>query len=362
MNGRAAGAVLLAVAILASGCGVDGERRVILIPGRPVVNRDTTSMAVGIEFSHYRQMNVFDVIFRSNTLVESGFEIQSYDLVHRRGPRRIARWRIGTAEHPWLVGWDDSGIVVDRGPPNAQPPVRVDPATGASRALAAVPACGTEAWAEALNGSELWSEARHRTHVFRTDEGFLLWNPHSRHEDFLFALPAEHETYPNLFLPESDLVAARRYAATIHGVWNATTLREADSTRFRIETFVPRPGSESRIYSLRVSFERPDTSRTSEEFFATDRRVPMVQRNFRLGPTATTLDVAVSNRRLQKLLEPYRRTEELRRLKHWGYPYSASVLIDLRLARPPQASSGIPLGVTCPFPEYEGTSVEIRIP
>ena len=62
MTGRAPATVLLAVAVLASGCG--GERRVILNQGRPVVNRDTTWMAVGIEFSHYRQTTVFDVIDR----------------------------------------------------------------------------------------------------------------------------------------------------------------------------------------------------------------------------------------------------------------------------------------------------------
>jgi len=360
VNGRAAVAVLLAATLLASGC--DGERQVFLSPGRPVMNRDTTSMAVGIEFSHYRQMTVFDVIYRSNLLVESGFEIQTYDLAHRHGPRRIARWRIREAEHPWLVEWDDSGIVVDRGLPDAQYPVRVDPVTGVARPIASVPVHGAKAWAKELIGSESWSEARHRTHVFRTDEGYLLWNPRSRHEEFLFALPAEHEGYPNLNRAGSGVVAARRYAATIHGVWNATTRREADSTRFRIETFVARPGSDSRIYSLRLSIERPDTSRTSEEFFATDRRVPMVQRNFRLGPTATTLEVAVSNGHLQELLKPYRRTEELRRLKHQGYPYSRPLLIDLRLARPPEASSGVPLGVSCPFPEYEATSVEIPVP
>ena len=88
----------------------------------------------------------------------------------------------------------------------------------------------------------------------------------------------------------------------------------------------------------------------------------MVQRNFRLGPTATTLEVAVSNRHLQELLRPYRRTEELRRLKHWGYPYSGPLQIDLRLVRPPETALRIPLGVTCPFPEYEGTSVEIPVP
>jgi hypothetical protein len=360
VNGRAAAGLLLAVAILASGC--DGERQVFLSPSRPVVNRDTTSMAVGIEYSHYRQMNVFDVIYRSNLLVESGFEIQTYDLAHRHGPRRIARWRIRETEHPWLIEWDDSGIVVDRGLPDAQYPVRVDPVTGVARPFASVPVQGTKAWAKDPNRSESWSEAKHRTHVFRTDEGFLLWNPRSRHEEFLFSLPTEHEGYPNLNRTGSDVVAARRYAATIHGVWNATTLREADSTRFRIETFVPRPGSESRIYSLRLSFERPDTSKTSEEFFATDRKVPMVQRNFRLGPTATTLELAVSNRHLQELINPFRRTEELRRLKHWGHPYSASVLIDLRLARPPEATSGIPAYDSCPFPVYEEASVEIPVP
>ena len=361
MNGRAAVAALLAVAVFTAGCG--GDRKVILSPGRPVVNRDTTSVAVGIEFWHYRQATVFDVIDRISPLVERGFEIQTYDIAHRHGPRRIARWRIRETEHSWLVEWDDSGIVVDRGLPDSQYPVRVDPITGVARPISSVPVHGAKAWAKELNRSESWSEAKHRTHVFQTDEGFLLWNPRSRHEEFLFALPAEHEGYPNLYRAGSDLVAARRYAATIHGVWNATTRREADSTRFRrIETFVPQPGADSTIYSLRLSIERPDTSRTSEEFFATDRMVSIAQRNFRLGPAATTLEVAVSNGHLQELLKPYRRTEELRRLKHWRLPYSASVGIDLRLARPAEASSGIPPYVSCPFPGYEGTSVEIPVP
>jgi hypothetical protein len=309
-------------------------------------------MAVGIEFSHHRQANVFDVIpplSRVGTRIEQGFEIQTYDLAHRQGPRRIVRWRVRDAEHPWVIGWDDSGIVVARGLPNSETPVRVDPVTGAVSRIVNVPGRDLKAWSEALNGASSWEEKKHRTHVFRTEEGFFLWNPRSRQEEFLFALPAEHDGFPRWSVAGPTQVAAHRYAATIHRVWSASTRQEADSARFIVETYVPHPGSESRTYVLSLGIEVPDTLGP-----AMAMHVPLAQRGLMLGPTATTMQLAVSNRQLRDLIRPYRRRV---RPPAWWSP----VFVDLRPAPASGSAPGPPPGLVWDMASDGETSVTIPI-
>lgn len=299
------------VATLAAGCAKkDGA---FLTAGDPVMNRDTTWMAVGIEFSHTRPLTLrefLSIVFAGRPrFVEYGYEIQTYDLAHRKGPWRIVRWPIKETEHPFVVGWDDSGIVVARGHPDAMFPVRVDPATGAPSPIGNVPGRSLKAWAEQLNDLGSGWDRMRRTHIVRGAEGYFLWNPRSRHEEFLFGLPAEHEGYPEVASGRWE-IERERDAGTIHGIWSVSIRPEADSTRFVVETYVPRPGTAARTYAFWVRVEMPDTTRETEKIFA-DRTIPLGRRELRLGPTATTLQLSVSNRQLQALIEPYRRPLQL---------------------------------------------------
>ena len=252
-----------------------------------------------------------------------------------------------------MIGWDDSGIVVARGLPGAEFPVRVDPVTGAASAIANLPGRDLKAWSKSLNSPGPWEDAKHRTHVFQSDEGFLLWSAPSRHEEFLFALPSEHEGFPNRHLLGPTELVARRHAATIHRIWSASTRQEADSARFIVETYVPRPGSEPKDYMLSLQLEMPDTSSRAEDAFK-DRRVPLARRGFRLGPTATTLQLAVPNRQLRDLIRPYRR--DMR-------PPSWSGTVDILLRPVPIAGTDwdAPPGLWAGIASVGETSVTIPI-
>jgi hypothetical protein len=303
----------LVFAGLTAGCAKkDGA---VLIDGDPVLNRDTTWMAVGIKFEHTRPLRLRELL-TGRRYIERGYEIQTYDLAHRKGPWRIVRWQINETEHPRVVGWDDSGIVVARGLEDAMLPVRVDPITGASKPIGNVPGRSLKAWSKALNDHGSGWDRMRRTHVVRRAEGYFLWNPRSRHEEFLFGLPAEHEGYLDLTSGRWD-IERQRDAGTIHGVWAVSTRPEADSTRFVVTTYVPRPGSDSRLYAFWVRVELPDTTGETEKIFA-DRTIPLGRRELRLGPTATTLQLAISNRRLRDLIEPYRRPEQMRPPAWWA--------------------------------------------
>lgn len=309
----------VAVATLASGCAKkDGA---ILIAGDPVMNRDTTWMAVGIEFSHTRPLTLPEVlatVFAGRPrFIERGYEIQTYDLAHRNGPWRIVRWPIKETEHPWVVGWDDSGIVVARGLEGAMVAARVDPGTGMPTPIGNVPGRSLKAWSEQLNDLGSGWDRMRRTHIERGAEGYFLWNPRLRHEEFLFGLPAKHEGYFDLTAGGPAQVERERDADTIHGVWAVSIRPQADSTRFVVETYVPRPGHDARTYAFWVRVEMPDTTGETEKIFA-DRTIPLGRRELRLGPTATTLQLAVSNRQLQALIEPFRRPVQMRPPAWWA--------------------------------------------
>lgn len=320
--------IALLVAGLASGCAKQ-ENNIGAEARHPVMNRDSTWMAVGVTFAHVRtESHILSWLLGPRSVIERGFEIQTYDLKNRRGPHRIARWPRLPRESPWLIGWDDSGILVARGLQDRMRTERVDPLTGDTMTIAHQGSLGE--WSDALNDFGSGWDPMRRTHVLGGEAGFFLWNPRTRQKEFLFALPPEHEGHPDPMAPWRVESAAReRDSDMIHGIWAVLTRPGADSTRFLIETYVPRPGAETRSYVLTLSIDMPDTTGSFS-----DPTLPLERRVFRLGPTATKLQLAVSTRRLQKMLDPYRRRVQMR-----PPTWSAPVFVDLRRVPEHEASS-----------------------
>ena len=326
MTCSGAGRALLAaaaIACIAAGCS-EGPGD-YTTAGNPVMNRDTTWTAVGITFTHTRQVALLAL------RTKYAFEIHTYDVAHRKGPRRIVRWVGDGHESPWIVGWDDSGLIVARGPRNAGDPVRVDPVSGVSRPMASVPAKSLDELSQSLN----WRD-RHRTYVFDGNEGFFLWNPRTRQSEFLFPWPTEPGEPQDAF--RAEMAVRERYADTLHRIWEVSARQASDSTRFRIETYVPRPGWGSRLYVLSLNIERPDTSRNADHFFD-DRTNPLAAREVLLGAAATTLEFPVSNRRLQASLFAYRTWMHLRPSSKSVW---ARVVIKLRPVPLPEDAARLP--------------------
>jgi len=307
------------------------------------MNRDTTSAAVGIEITHYGRWNVYEALYSGHRRIDHEYEIHTYDVAHRVGPRRILRWDLRDAESPWIVGWDDSGLVVARGPIDDMVPLRVDPVTGASRPLAFVPTPSLKAWSRRLNHDD-----RLRMQVVRRDDGFYLWIPRTRRWEFLFQQPIVPEKPADA--PAADMAVRDRYADSIHRIWQVSTRQEADSVRFIIDTYVPRPGTGARLYFVSLYMDLPDTSRIDA-----NRRFPLGKRGIRVGSASTTLEFAISNGQLREMIIPYR---HLMHRPTWSKAIETRVEIQLKPVRLPGDENRLP-------PAYWTTSsesAEVAIP
>jgi len=309
------------------------------------MNRDTTWAAVGITYTHTRPISLFAL--RS----DYAFEIHTYDIAHRKGPRRIVRWVYDGNESPWIVGWDDSGLIVARGPRDAMKPMRVDPVTGASRPMNLVPAKSLKEWSESLNGP--WGD-QNRTHIAGRSEGYFLWNARTRQWEFLFPSPTEPGEPPNAY--RAELAVRDRYADTIHRIWQVSTRQMADNARFLVKTYVPRPGTGSRAYLVSLTIELPDTSREVERIYA-DQWVPLAAQEIIVGPGATTLEIPISNQRLRELIIPYRRSIHR---PTWSKAVTPRVRVKLQPVLLPGDAAKLPPAY--PTSSEEDTQVAIPVP
>jgi hypothetical protein len=308
------------------------------------LNPDSTAFAFGSEFIRYRNTTFLDELNDlggGSAVAEHDYELHVFDLAHRTGPHRLIRWRVKPGEStPRIVAWVEEGILVEFGPRNRMRREVVDPKSSVSHRLDRESERAIDKRLREREHADGGRDERHRIHVERSTEGFFVWHPETRQKELLFTLPLHHEgeSKPDS-IDHARQVARDRYADTIHRVWEQSAVQGPLSTDFAVETYVPRPGTGPRAYLLVVTVEPPDTSDGMGTGDMPDF-VPILQREFRLGPRATTIHVKVSNRELRRLVQPLLRAAE-RRTATW----EGSVDLILRPVPLPRDAEIIPPGI-----------------
>ena len=138
------------------------------------------------------------------------------------------------------------------------------------------------------------------------DELFL-WDPVQRRRVLLESLPLEVDGV-RLSSAESleGYRAKNRYSDSILRTWSVSALNAADSTRFHIEAYAPRPGNSAREYEVEFTMGVPDTVREKDNVYASIDKA-CAARRVRIGPSEATLDLAVSDDVMRSLMRPYGR-------------------------------------------------------
>jgi hypothetical protein len=318
-------------------------------------------MAVGVEWVHVRHRTWLDdlALFatRHDPAVENGYEVLTYDLSRRTGPRRVARWLRDERRSPLVVGWDSLGIIVDLDERDRVERLRrIDPATGVLRPCELPPGRSLGEWRSDLNENDSAFDRSRRMHVDSHISGFYLWDPRSRTEDFLFRLPLVHEGYVDADSAyHVDEAAAEAFGGAMHDLWGATTRTGVDSVRVDVETYVTRPGNDSCSYVISLALEVPDPPNDTATRSAT-QVVSLMQRTIRLGPRGETLHLAVSTRRLRSIIQPY-----LGRMRRPTWAKEVGTGLEVELRRIPRPDDPPPMpGFTTDRPST--CDAVVRIP
>ena len=186
---------------------------------------------------------------------------------------------------------------------------------------------------------------------------YFLWNPRSRQKEFLFVLPRSRDGAPD---PDSVYSLTyrepNRHVDSIHRIWAMSTRQEADSARFVIETFVPRPAKVARPYVVTLTIEVPDTTGERDNSFGSIP-VPLMERRLTLGPNATVLEFPVAYKKLRNLLAPYRRSRQIR-----PPTWSTAVWVSLRPVPLAAEKQKLPPGILNGRAISDRTWVEVAIP
>jgi len=339
----------------------DSTRRLSHIRAAPpIANRDTTAIALGIDAELYREPSELEATqFLDDARYKLGryFDVLVFDLVRRKGPRRIAQWDLGATDKMRTVGWDGDGIIVAHGEGDTVRAERVDPVSGAVRSFGPTTAAALVQLGHKLNNIGSGPDERLRTHIEESAGEYFLWNPRSRQKEFLFALPRSRDGAPD---PDSVYSLAyrepNRHVDSIHRIWAMTTRQEPDSARFVIETFVPRPARVARPYVVTLTIEVPDTTGERDNVFGSIS-VPLMQKRMTLGPNATVLEFPMSYKNLRAMLAPYRRSRQVR-----PPTWNTAVWVNMRPVPLAADKQKLPPGILDGNAISDRTSVEVPIP
>ena len=228
----------------------------------PAWNPDSSRFAFAVAQSRHRRaigLNAWPDGGVS-AIVHRAVLLYVYDLASRTGPRQIATLGL---EDCSLAGWEREGILLTLG---KKPPYRrmlMDPETGAIRGLPAAEGDRLVARFRRPQATVIPYDFRDIRRVDFLAEQAFLWQPATYTRELLFSLtpPAPGDVSGGAV--EQDRTRWQASDA-LHRIRSLEAVFAGDSVEITLDTYVPRPGRESKEYDLICSDEFLDAPEVGE--------------------------------------------------------------------------------------------------